>query len=362
MNKDILKKIFRIPNYLSLPVAGLEICNRSIKYVEFSDDNGKPYIKNFGEFPLPINVVKDGNILNKDVLVKALVEVKKNLTCDFVKVAIPEEKTYIFDVLLPKEAKDNIRQALEFKIEENVPLKFDESVFEYEIVEKNYSLTDMIVNVSVIPKRVLADYSEILDQSNLYPVSFEIESKMIASSTVDKGNNKNSIILDIKDDSSILVAVINDNVRLSASISIGENSIIETLNKIETFKNKEVANDIFNNDFSFDSIYTKESYLSLINIVSIFKDEVEKFNQYILNKFPNIRSSKQAVVDRIVVCGRSASLPGLTKHINQNLKTEITLANTLMNVCDVDDCTSNIKFQEALNYATTIGLIVASQK
>ena len=34
------KKILSVPNYLSLPVAGIEICNKSVKYIEFINKNG----------------------------------------------------------------------------------------------------------------------------------------------------------------------------------------------------------------------------------------------------------------------------------------------------------------------------------
>jgi len=359
MKNNFLKKVFYLPNYLSLPVAGIEICNRSIKYVEFLDYKGETSIKKFGEVPLLPNTVKDGDILNRNALVEALKEVKKNISTDFVKLSIPEEKNYIFDVQLPKEAKSNIREALEFKIEENVPLKLEESYFEYEIVNDNYSSKDMILNVSVVPKRAVADYTEVLEQVNLFPLSYEIESKMIADSVIEKGDKRSAIILNIKDDSTVLVAVIGDYVRLSSSISIGESTIIETLFKTGLFKNKLEISKFFENDFSFETIYTKESYLSLVNIFSIFKDEVEKFNDYIMSKFFNTKLSSSGKVDRIILCGRSSSLPGLTKHINQNINTEIILANTMSNVFDVKKHISNMKFQDSLNFVTPIGLIVS---
>ncbi len=362
MKVNFLKKLLYIPNYLSLPVAGIEVCNKSIKYIEFLDYKGNTSIKKFGEIVLAPDIVKDGDILNRNALVKALTEVKKNISSDFVKVSIPEEKTYIFDVLIPREAKDHIRDALEFRIEENVPLKLEESCFEYEIVDEDSCEKDMVVNVSVVSKRVIADFSEAFDQAGLYPVSYEIESKMIANSVIGKGDKKSTIILNIKDDSTTLVAVVDGFVRLSSSVSIGENTIVDTLFKTGLFKNRAEIGKFFENDFSFETIYTKESYLSLVNIFSIYKDEVEKFNEYILNKFPGIKLSPRGSVDKIVLCGKSSSLPGLTKHINQNIKTDIVLANTISNVCDVNECTSNIKFQDSLNFVTPIGLVLASYR
>ena len=179
MRFNLLKKILSVPNYLSLPVAGIEISNSSIKYVEFVNNNGVLSLKKASEVMLEPNIVKNGDIINKTTLIEALVEVKNNITSDFVKVSIPEEKSYIFDVVLPKEAKNNVREALEFKIEENVPLKLDEVYFEYEIVEDEINSKNIVLSVSVISKKVISDYVELFDKAGLFPRSFEIESKMI---------------------------------------------------------------------------------------------------------------------------------------------------------------------------------------
>lgn len=361
MSSNIFKKILYLPNYLSLPVAGVEICNRSIKYIEFFNKNGVFSIKNFGEVNLAPNIIKNGDILNKNALAQALIEVKKNISADFVKVSIPEEKTYIFDVQLPSEAKTNIREALEFKIEENVPLKLAESSFEYEVVDDSSS-KEMTLNVSVMSKRIIAEYTEMLEQAEIHPISFEIESKMVANSVISKGDRKNSIIIDIRDDSTILIAVIDGYVRFTSSISIGESTIRDNLLKTGLFKDELIIGKFFENDFSFETVYTKELYSSLINIFSILKDEVEKFNEYIINEFFDMKSSSVKNVDRMILCGRSSTLPGLAKHINQNINTEVILANVWSGVFDVKENTSNMKFHDSLSFVTPIGLVVSSYK
>ena len=362
MKANFFKKIFAIPNYLSLPVAGIEICNNSVKYIEFLNKQGLFSIKHYGEIPLSPNTIKDGDILNKSALVKALIEVKNNISADFVKVSIPEEKTYIFDVQIPKEVENNVKEALEFKIEENVPLKLAEASFEFEIVDNTKSSKDMTVNVSVIPKRVISEYTNVLDQAGIYPVSFEIESKMIANSVISKKDKRASIIINIKNDSTVLAGVVDGYVRVSSSISIGESTIRENLLKAGISLEDLESGKFFENDFSFETAYSKEAYSSLVNIFSIFKDEVEKFNEYIINKYPNIRTSSSKNVDSIILCGRSATLPGLVKHINQKINAEVTLANAWSNGFDVPSCVSDMKFNDSLGFVAPIGLVISSYK
>jgi len=363
MKANFLKKIFHVPNYLSLQVAGVEICNRSIKYIEFLNKNGVFSVKNFGEISIAENIVKDGNILNKDALAKSLIEVKKNISSDFVKISIPEEKTYIFDAQIPEEAKDNIREALEFKIEENVPLKLAESSFEYEVVGKNKKTPEnmMTVNVSVIPKVIISDYIEVFDKAGICLLSFELGSKMIATSIIPKESSGKFIIMSIKSDSTVFVAVIDGIARFASSVAIGENLIKEKLFKTGLFKDKINDNNFFEKNFSFETACTKESCLSLINIFSILKDEVEKFNEYIIKKFFDDDFSIKKI-DKIILCGRSSILPGLSKHINQNIKTEVVLANVWANAFDIKEYVPKLKFNDSLDFVTPIGLAISSYK
>ncbi len=362
MKTNFLKQLLYIPNYLSLPVAGIEICNKSIKYIEFFDKKGVLSVRNFGEIILAPDIIKNGDILNKNALVKALTEIKNKISSDFIRVSIPEEKTYIFEVKMPKEAITNIREALEFKIEENVPLKLEEVSFEYEIVDDNKTTGNITINVSVIPKKIIFEYTEIFDQVGIYPLSYEIESKMIAKSVIPKSDKINSIIINIKDDSTVFIAVVDGFVRTTSSISIGESTIKENLLKTGLSRDELTNNKFFKNDFSFETTFTAEISSSLINIFSVFKDEVNKFNEYILNKFPDIKTSSAKKIDKIILCGKYSMLPGLTKHINQDMQAEITLANAWSNVFDIKEKIPYIKFYDSLDFVVPIGLVISSYK
>ena len=356
MKDNFLKKILSVPNYLSLPVAGIEICNKSVKYIEFINKNGIFSVKNFGEVFLPASSVKDGEILNKSSLEKVLIEVKGKISCDFAKISIPEEQTYIFDVLIPKEAKVNIKETLEFKIEENVPLKLEESSFEYEIIDEKSS-EEIMLSVSVIPKKIISEYAEIMNRVGICALSFEIESKMTALAVVPKKDKRNSIIVNVKDDSTVFIAVIEGFARSSSSVPVGESAMKESLLKTGLFNDKTAVDKFFEDDFSFETTLTKEAYLSLVNIFSVLKDEVEKFNEYIINEFPETKK-----IDRIILCGRGSTLSGFAKHINQNLKIEIALADVFSNVFDIQKSIASMKFKDSLIFATPIGLVLSSHK
>lgn len=55
-------------------------------------------------------------------------------------------------------------------------------------------------------------------------------------------------------------------------------------------------------------------------------------------------------------------MPGLAKHINQNINADVVLADAWSNVFDIKGHTYNLKFNDSLSFVTPIGLVVSSDK
>jgi type IV pilus assembly protein PilM len=348
MKKNLLINFFGIPNYLSMPAVGIEISNRSIKYVEFTKRYGVLNLEDFGEASISSGIIENGSIIKKDDLIKILSDLKTNFSSNFVRLSIPEEKVYIFNTKIPSMKDSEIRQALEFRIEENVPLKLDEVIFEYDILGKEGG--EILLNVFVVSKEIILGYTDVLILSGLCPVAFDVESIVVAKTIIE--DKKNSIILNIKEDSSILSAVIHGVVHSTLIIPVGESLVKEGLSKVKSIKNLD-----FNKSGLF---YSPEISLNtdvsdaLLNVFSIFKDEVEKFNDFYISQTKDKISGFNGF-DSIILCGKSAILSGFTKHINQDLNIKVEVANPWIHVFDVNDKIPSLKFEESLGYISAIG-------
>ena len=361
MKPNFFKKIFCIPKNLSMPAIGVDIGNRFIRYIDLDNKKNKIFLKKYGEISIPPGVIKDGEILNKEILVKLLIELKKQISCSLVRVSIPEDKNYIFNIKIPKVPEKEIRQVLEFKIEENVPLKLEESIFEYDIIRESLDKKELFLNVSVIPKKIISDYSEIFSLAELYPMSFETESKMVALSVVPENNDETFMIINIKDDSTVFSIVSNNTVCLTSTILVGNYSIIESLSKSLEYKDNKLEK-LPDNFFYSDKNYNIDNFNSLLNIFSIFKDEVEKFVNYWLSQNDKVKDDFSIKIKKVFICGKSSALPSLRDHIVQNIDIQIILADVWENVFKIEDFLPDIKFVDSLDYAIPIGLALISYK
>jgi len=354
MNLSIFKNFLYPPNYLRLPFASIEIGEREIRFVEIVN-NGKDFtLTNFGEFPIEQNIFKEGEILNRAELIKKMLSVKGKLKSNFVKLSIPEEKTYVFSTYVPQLKDEEIRQAIEFKIEENVPLKAEEAVFEYKIIKKpKNKRDDLLVGVFVTSKKVIEEYNDILNESGLIPVSFDVESRAVAESVIPKKEIKTVLIVNIKDDKTILSVASNKMVWFTSTIALGNSEIEETLIKSGriTDKNSTRFSDYFLNEKNYDV----DTYFSLLNVFSVIKDEVEKISAY---WHEQKQKSDLALpnIEKIILCGKYYMLPGFVNHINQNLGLDVSLANIWCNAFDLDDFLPDMDFADSLSYSSVVGL------
>ena len=128
-----LSKIFPPSKYLEPLVLGLDISDRSLKFVELSFRKGRPVLGKFGQKVLPEGLIQSGEIKNRDALIDFLKSGLSEFSGREIILALPEEKAFLGLVTLPLMSQANIREALELQLEEHVPLSPSEAVFDYEL-------------------------------------------------------------------------------------------------------------------------------------------------------------------------------------------------------------------------------------
>jgi type IV pilus assembly protein PilM len=339
ITSEFFKKIFYPIHYLSMPAAGIDIGETSVKYLEFSSERGTFAVKNFGEMRLPSLVLQKGELINRDVLVKTLGDIREKISSKLVKACIPEEKTYIFEIKIPYVSFAEVRQAVEFRLEENVPFKADQVYFEWSLITEDKENDEMHLSVSVIPKDVIEMYLDIFHAAGLYPISFEVKSRMAAKSVVPHGTHKNYVVMHLKDESTTLSLVSSDTVLFTTTIPVGGNAIEEDMKKVGVSKKAK----------------TGEYMDALANVFSIIKDELEKFITYVKSN-PRGLGDVDAI-EKIIVCGRYADMPGFLMDVGQNISgLDISLGNVWVNMFNLNTYLPPIPFRDSLKFAATIGL------
>ena len=357
-NMPFKKKFFSIfapPRYLEMSAAGLDISDQAIRFIEFSKSKNGLTPTVFGEEKIPQGGIVSGEINKKDELIKILSSLRRKYRLNFVKASLPEEKAYFFKTEIPKVEGDEIRQSIEFRLEENVPVRAGEVLFDYSLISEEHKKSDHLdVIVSVIPKLVAESYAEALEKSGLTAVSFEVESKAIARSAVKRGSKGSVMIINIRDRVTVVTLVRDGIVRFTSAFSMGGNLITEALRKNFSISLEE-AKKIKNDKLYSENKESVAIFFSLASIVSVIKDEISKFYTYWLAKNDSSGESG-GKISKIILCGKDAAIAGLKEYLSQNLKIEVETADVWANTFSLSDRLPEIDFLESLNFAVAIGL------
>lgn len=347
--------LFTPPCYLKMSFAGLDISDQAIRFIEFPENKNPSDQMFFGEEKLPQGIIVSGEINKKDELIKILSSFKQKHRLDFVKVSLPEEKAYFFKTEIPKVENGEIKQSIEFRLEENVPMRADETLFDYSVISENHKKSNHLdIIVSVVPKQVAENYTEALEKSGLTAVSFEVESKAIARSVIKKGSRGSLMIVNIRDRVTVITLVRDGSVRFTSAFAMGGNIITEALQKNFSVSFEE-AEKIKNDKLYVENKESIAIFFSLASIVSVIKDEIGKFYAYWLAKSdPDGESGGK--ISKIILCGKDGAIVGLKEYLSQSLKIEVVTADVWNNIFSVNDKLPKINFLESLNFAVAIGL------
>lgn len=359
--KEKFFSILTPPRYLEMSAAGLDISDRAIRFVEFSKDKNGLFPAIFGEEKIPQGVIVSGEINKKDELVKILSSLRRKYHLGFVKVSLPEEKAYFFKTEIPNVENGEIRQSIEFRLEENVPLKAEEALFDYRVINKVHEKSGHLdVAVSVVSKRVSESYAEALEKSGLTAVSFEVESSAIVHSAVKKGSKEAVMIINMRDLITTVTLAMDGVVRFTSAFAAGGNLITEALQKIFSVS-FEKAEKMKNEKLYSESKESVALFFSLASVVSVIKDEISKFYSYWLAKNDSSGESG-GKISKIILCGKDASIAGLKEYLSQILKIKVETAEVWANAFSPKDNPPAINFLNSLNFAVAIGLALPQDK
>ncbi len=318
MKFNALFKFFPPPKFLDIPFAGLSISDSAVRCIQLRKKENKLYVEKYAEKSISPGTVAAGQINNKEEVVKILSDLKKNLNLEYVKISLPEEKAYLFTAKIPKVEKEEVRSAIESKIEENVPVSPSELWFDYNLFD--YREEDHLnVVVSALPIGLIDLYVSLAKESGLSLLSLEIESQAIARALFPRGASDTSLIIHFGPEKVGLYVSSFRVIHFTSTIAMkGEN----------------------------------------LNNPSFLLQEIKKLYLY-WHTLKENAGKPERKISRIIVCGEKFD-DSMISYLENHLDTPIALANVWTNVLDINNTVPEIPFRDSLRYAASVGLALPS--
>ena len=325
------EKIVHLVNtFVHLPAAGLDISDRSIKYVQYDSHKAMP-IEAFGEISLPEGIIAGGVIVKEEelehILKKWLKEEGKRMRASFFSVSLPEEKSFLRLIQLPKVKREEIHNAIRWEIEANIPLRQEDIIYDYEIIEplKNH-LNHFDIVLTAFPKALVEAYVRVLKNAGIRLRALELESQAVARASLPVLREPHAkVLIEIGYSRASFIVFAGGAIFFTTTVELGGKAFEENIAKsmrVSMAKAQELKKQVGLNKKE----YNGEVFAALAPSIAVLADETRRSIEYYRAHTTHIHGAAEEATE-VLLAGGDANLYGLDTYLAGALKIPVRRVN-----------------------------------
>ena len=319
---------------------GIDIGTSAIKMVELSRWGERIKLENYGEilarflYQKPFRTFEKSTLLLssndiakaiKAVMVEAQIKTRQ---CIF---SIPDFSSFFTNFELPPMTKEELPQAVTFEARRHIPLPLGEVTLDWEVLkgEINQKKTKLKILLVAVPNEVINQYREIATLSELGLFALEAEVFGLVRSLIPEDEKRVISLIDIGDRSTTCSIIEKRVLIKSHSFDMGGNQLTEQIAKSLSIDYKTAAD-----------LKTKYGLLTgpglelvaeenirevLLPLIDLALKEIEMIVK-------NFRQIEGKEIQKFIIAGGTALLPGLKEYFEDYLKKEVEIANPVSKI------------------------------
>jgi type IV pilus assembly protein PilM len=316
---------------------GLDISDLSIKLIQFKKRGDKIKIQAIGKTNLPKGVLVDGEIKDRETLVRFLRKIIAHP--DYGKVignevvaCLPETRTFLKVVDIEKGVPD-IEEAICGELIKHIPVPIDEMYYDFQAIRE--SSRTQIFLTGAAQREVVDQYTSLLHECRLSVVALESEPLSTCRALLPeehirykKENKQNYAIIDIGATSANLSVYAKNSILFSVSMPISGEEITQKISEILNIDSAraEKAKMIY-------SMQEGEEHPVIKKILSDMVVDLVKKSRDAMNFFYH-HYATWGPINKIILCGGGASIKDIEKIMQKELGVETVRGDSLINLDD----------------------------
>ncbi len=376
-------------NFLSIEpdTFGLDISDLSLKFAKLRKRRGALSLVSFGEALVPSGIIQNGELRNADALAniikEALPKIRgERLRTRYVVASLPEEKSFLQVIQLPKMPEEQLKSSIRFEAENYIPLPIEDVYIDFHIIQpfRNH-LDHFDILIAALPKTVVDPYVESIKKAGLIPLALEIESQAVSRALVKNEISPFSVLLiDLGATRTSFIVFSGYSLRFTSSISVSANDLTGSISKVMNVSIEEAENlkqkyglDIskkinFRKNLqgpSFQKEIVEDKALldvltpPIIELIKQIKKYIDYYQTHIGHEHFTDQNSKS--IKEILLCGGGANLKGLTDILSLELQLPVSTGNPWVNILPQPlKEVPELPYDKSLSYVTALGLALRS--
>ena len=325
---------------------GIDIGTSSIRVVELGRKGQTRELKNYGEIKIQSLQKSAFRTIEEDTLLLSDREIARAISAIMretgiqtreVNFSIPDFASFFTNFELPPMSEKELPQAIRYEARSYIPLPLSEITLDWSVVQgdvSNKAKTALKILVVAIPNEIINQYQKIASFSGLEMKALEAEAFALARSSITQAqrrveknerslskNEKRVIsVIDIGARSTTCNILEKGILKISHSFNLSGNELTEVLSR-SLKVGYEAAEELKG---SMGLIMVEEPER---NVREILLPLVDSIISEIKKIFQGFYQQEGKGVEKVILAGATALLPGLKEYFAEELKKEVEVSN-----------------------------------
>ena len=351
---------------------GLDLSDLSLKIAKLKKRRNFLKLASWGEVKIKQGIIEQGEIKNETALIKIIKQglnrVKGGLNTRNVIVSLPEKKSFLQVIQMPRMKKEELKTAVLFEAENYIPLPSEKVYLDFQLVPPVYDHLDHFdILIAAFPKKIVDSYLSCLKKAGLSPLALEVESQSIARGLIKNGLSPFPLfIIDFGKTRASFIIFSGYSLRFTSSIPISSQKLTEAISqtlKVDLTEAEKLKLK-YGLQPSKKTIKNKKISEAMTPVLTDLVREIKKYIRYYHthSSHEHLASDGKGIKE-ILLCGGGSSLKGLPDFISAELKIPVKLGNPWINILPEPlKQVPELPFKESLSYTTALGLALRGIK
>jgi len=303
---------------------GLHLKSNGFSAVEISINKKEKVLKNCGDHEIPNFSLNLEDSKSLETYTNALKEFifESNFESKDVIASLPHDKVFVRTIKVPQMNKKDLDNFIKYESAQYIPLPLEEITLGYDIMNLNIKEKDKISVLLVAAKNtVVQKYIKVVKNAGLKPRALEPVSLAMVRSLGEGGYAHSAeLIVEIGQKQTLIVLAYKGFVILTRNVPLGEESFARDLVQKMDLDSAQASE--YLNTYGLDSTKVGgKVYEALRPLFDRVIDEIKKSKVFFSTHNPMVK------INKIIVSGETALMPGLLVYMVNNFDVEVSLAN-----------------------------------
>lgn len=330
---------------------GLDISDSSLKIAKLKKKGKFLSLASFGKTEIKSGIIEGGEIQDEKALTEAIKESLYNisgqkLNTRYVVASLPEEKSFLQVIQMPKMKEEELKKAVYFEAENYIPLPVEEVYLDFQIVHPVYDHLDHLdVLVVAFPKKIINTYVGSLRKAGLQIKALEVESLAIARALIKNMISPHPILLiDLGENGTGFMVFSGYSLRFTSFLPISSKQFTQVISdalgvnfqEAEELKLKYGLSKKYKikiKDGIEKEIKPGKIFDAVLPLLTDLTRQIEKYFDYYRTHVSHEHLPPGGkVVEKALLCGGAANLEGISQFLSLKLKIPTELSNPWINI------------------------------